>query len=56
MAISSKDFLIKLGTRASLGGLPTGINRNGFSFSGLFNTLDKKFIGLGVCVKATNPA
>ncbi len=52
----SLDFLNISGTRAESLGYPTGIKRNGRSFSGLFRALAMKFIGLGVWVSATNPA
>lgn len=44
-----------LGTFASFEAYPTGIKRNGRSFSGRFSILVRKFMGLGVCVNATNP-
>jgi hypothetical protein len=53
--ISSRLFLFISGTKVSFSGYPTGINKKGFSFSGRFRIVFKKFIGLGVCVKATNP-
>ncbi len=52
---SLSPFLFISGTKVSFSGYPTGINKKGFSFSGRFRIVFKKFIGLGVCVKATNP-
>ncbi len=53
---SDKFFRRKSGTIQCSAGYPTGINKKGLSFSGLFKTAVKKFIGLGVCVNATSPA
>ena len=43
------------GTEIPSAGYPTGIRRKALSFSGLCNMDAKKFIGLGVCVKAAMP-
>ena len=49
-------FLSSAGTWHWGSGRPTGISRKGLSFAGLPKSVDKKFIGLGVCVRATKPA
>lgn len=54
--ISVVNFRFRSGTTADSDGYPTGINKKGFSFSGLPSSSDRKPIGLGVCVRATRPA
>lgn len=44
------------GIKQSSAGYPTGINRKGFSFCGLFKIELKKFIVEGVRVRATKSA
>ncbi len=51
-----QQFFSSIQAQCNHGCITNWNNKNGFSFSGLFKTFDKKFMGFGVCVSVTKPA